>query len=300
MNNLNINYKMNLRVELQRLRPNLSEGSLLTYVSILESLYKKVFDDDNFLLSNFNDNIQILNFLKEKHPSRRKTILAALVVLTNNENYKKAMNEDVLYYNNEISKQEKTDTQKKNWIDKDEITEIYNQLEQDANLLFSKHYKTNSDLQEIQNYIIVCLFGGMFIPPRRSLDYCELKIVNIENNKNYISGENFVFNTYKTASTYGRQELYIPIELMNILNRWILINPTEYLLFDVNLNKMNIVKLNKRMNNIFGKKVGCNNFRHAYLTDKYGETSREHNNLVNDMSLMGSSENMIQTYIKLN
>ena len=189
---------------------------------------------------------------------------------------------------------------KKNWIDKDEITEIYNQLEQDANLLFSKHYKTNSDLQEIQNYIIVCLFGGMFIPPRRSLDYCELKIVNIENNKNYISGENFVFNTYKTASTYGRQELYIPIELMNILNRWILINPTEYLLFDVNLNKMNSVKLNKRMNNIFGKKVGCNNFRHAYLTDKYGETSREHNNLVNDMSLMGSSENMIQTYIKLN
>jgi len=58
--------------------------------------------------------------------------------------------------------------------------------------------------------------------------------------------------------------------------------------------------LNQRLNRIFGgKKVGVNNFRHTYLTDKYAETSKKNKELSEDMSDMGSSQNMAINYIKL-
>jgi hypothetical protein len=40
--------------------------------------------------------------------------------------------------------------------------------------------------------------------------------------------------------------------------------------------------------------------RHTYLTDKYGETIKTNNALANDMSQMGSSMGMANTYIKEN
>ena len=91
----------------------------------------------------------------------------------------------------------------------------------------------------------------------------------------------------------------IPTQLKNILLKWIKINPTDYLLFDVNMNPLSSVKLNQRLNKIFDKKVGVNQLRHTFLTDKYKKTSEESKELANDMETMGSSKAMADTYIKL-
>jgi hypothetical protein len=53
------------------------------------------------------------------------------------------------------------------------------------------------------------------------------------------------------------------------------------------------------MNKIFGKKISVNAMRHSFLTDKYSKTSEESKKLAADMSAMGSSKNMADTYIKL-
>ena len=109
-----------------------------------------------------------------------------------------------------------------------------------------------------------------------------------------------IFNTYKTAKTYGQQVVDIPIQLKNIITKWYKINPSDYLLFDTNGNKLNSVKLNQRLNAIFdGKKIAVNGLRHAFLTGKYAETSKKQKELESDMSDMGSSSNMAKTYIKL-
>ena len=51
----------------------------------------------------------------------------------------------------------------------------------------------------------------------------------------------------------------VPKPLQSILKKWITINPTEYLLFDTNKNKLSSVKLNQRLNKIFNnKKVSIN------------------------------------------
>lgn len=292
---------MNLKEELKKLRPNLSDSSIKTYSSILRNLHKKVFENKEIEKSNFNECDNILEHLKDMPPNKRKTILSALVVLTDKDEYRNVMNGDVSDYNKEIQKQEKSETQRENWIDTDEIREVFNRLENDAKILFKKQNKTNADIQQIQNYIIVSLLGGIFIPPRRSLDYCSMKIKNINKDEdNYINKNKFVFNKYKTAKTYGQQELEIPQQLKNILNRWIAINDGEYLLRDKNGNQMTSTKLNQYMNRIFGgKKIAVNSMRHTYLTDKYKQTSEENKKLAKDMAEMGSSTNMADTYIKL-
>lgn len=292
---------MNIKEELKKLRPTLSEGSLKTYTSILKNLHKKVFDNQEIEKSNFNEDGKILDYLKDMPANKRKTILSALVVMTDNNEYKEKMNGDVSDYNKEIQKQEKSETQKDNWITTDEIREVFNILENDAKIIFKKTNKTNSDMQQIQNYIIVTLLGGLFIPPRRSLDYCAMKIRNVNKDEdNYIDKNKFVFNKYKTAKTYGKQELAIPQQLKNILNRWIGMNESDYLLRDKNGNPMTSTKLNQSMNRIFGgKKIAVNSMRHTYLTDKYKQTSEENKKLAKDMSDMGSSTSMADTYIKL-
>jgi len=292
---------MNLKEELKKLRPNLSDGSIKTYSSILRNLHKKIFENQEIEKSNFNECNKVLEYLKDMPPNKRKTILSALVVLTDKDEYKNVMNGDVSDYNKEIQKQEKSETQRENWIETDEIREVFNRLENDAKILFKKQNKTNADIQQIQNYIIVSLLGGIFIPPRRSLDYCSMKIKNINKDEdNYINKNKFVFNRYKTAKTYGQQDLEIPQQLKNILNRWIAINDGEYLLRDKNGNQMTSTKLNQYMNRIFGgKKIAVNSMRHTYLTDKYKKTSEENKKLAKDMAEMGSSTNMADTYIKL-
>lgn len=292
---------MDLKEELKSKRSSLSDSSIKTYTSILKNIHKKVFPEQEMKMSNFEKSREILDYLKDVPANKRKTILSALVVLTGNDDYRDCMNDDVKTYNDEIQKQEMSETQKDNWITTDEIRNIYIALEDDAKMLFRKINKTNSDIQQIQNYVIVALCSGLFFPPRRSLDWCLMKIKNVNKNEdNYIDKSKFIFNKYKTSKTYGQQELAIPIQVKNILNRWIALNETEYLLHDNNGNALSSVKLNQRLNRIFGgKKVGVNNFRHTYLTDKYADVSKLNKKLAKDMSEMGSSTNMADTYIKL-
>ena len=293
---------MNIKQELRTLRPNLSEGSVRTYTSILKNLHKKVFENKEIEKEDFDEFSRILDYLKDVPVNKRKTILSALVVLTEKDEYRNVMSEDVNAYNEEIQKQEKSETQQNNWITTDEIKAVFDVVENDAKILFKKTNKTDADMVQIQNYIILSLLGGVFIPPRRSLDYCAMKIKNINRDEdNYIDKNKFVFNRYKTAKTYGKQELAIPQQLKNILNRWISINDGDYLLRDKNSNPMNSVKLNQYMNRIFGgKKIAINAMRHTYLTDKYKETSENSKKLASDMTDMASSISMSDTYIKLN
>jgi integrase len=280
-------------------KPNISKSSVATYLSILKNLYINVFKDDKMDLKNFDNTDKILDSLKDLEPNKRKTILASLVVITDNKKYRDQMLKDIETYNSKESQQLKSDKQNDSWLDTSEIDDIYKTMEQVVKHLYKKKELSMLDLQEIQNYIILCILSGKFIPPRRSKDYVDFKIKNIDQEKdNYISKKSMVFNSYKTAKTYARQELPIPPELMKILNKWIKINPTEYLLFDSNGKKLTNVKLTQRLNKIFGKKASVNQLRHTYLSNKYQDTIKLNKEMEDDMNAMGSSRAQEKIYIK--
>jgi integrase len=213
-------------------------------------------------------------------------------VLTGVPEYREQMLRDIQTYTNEIAKQEKTDTQKENWLETNVLKQKLEQYKKNAAALYRKKSLSTKDLQDIQNYILLVLYSGSYIAPRRSKDYCDFKIADIDKEKeNYVDKSGLVFNSYKTSSKYGQQRVQIPPQMRNILKKWITVNPTPYLLFDSNQAPLTSVKLNQRLNSIFGKKISVNALRHTFLTSKYGDVG-------SDLNDMGTSMNMMTTYIK--
>ena len=291
---------VDLKELIKEKRPQLSASSIITYHSILKNLYKKVFGTGDIDPKKFDETEKILEHLKDLPANKRKTILSALVIITDDKKYRELMLEDIKEYNHEIGKQEKSEAQKDNWVEGSDIKTLWETLKHNADLLYKKQHLTPTDLQNIQSFIILSLLGGMFIAPRRSKDFCDAKIKNIDKEKdNYLDKNILVFNSYKTAKCYGEQKVTIPSGLKSILTKWLKFNPTDYLIFDTNMNPLSSVKLNQRLNKLFdGKKVGVNLLRHSYLTDKYASTMEQKKKIDKDMADMGSSANMLTTYVK--
>ena len=300
--NLVLFYMTDLKEYIKSKRGSLSASSLTTYASILKSIYKKCFGEGEIDVKKYDDSDCILKALSDLPPNKRKTILSALVIITDNQKYRDLMLSDVRDYNADIKKQEKTPTQQENWATEEEILKLWNALKKESGALLKKETLTMSDYQTIQNWIILSLLGGIFIPPRRSKDFTDFKVKGVDKETdNFLDKSTMVFNSYKTAKTYGRQEVVVPKALLTILKKWIKINPTDYLLFDTNGNPLSSVKLNQRLNRLFdGRKIAINALRHSYLTTKYKKHSEETKALANDLNEMGSSTAMADTYIKLN
>jgi integrase len=290
---------MELQDYLKAKRPNLSPSSIYSYCSTLRALHKRLFGDTIIDINNFHNTELILTHLKNKEPATRKTSLAILYSLTDEEIYRTEMLNDIEKINAIIETQEMNEKQKEAHRSQQEIKALFDTYEEEANTLYKKDTLTNNDKQIIQKYIILALTSGLFIPPRRSLDWCEFKINNITPDSNYLDGDNLVFNRYKGSATKGQQVVSCPAQLKNLLYKWIAVNSNDYLLFDKNGNKLSSVKMNQRLNQIFDGKTGTSALRHTYLTDKYKETSQETKNLAKEMKQMGSSINMATTYIKL-
>jgi hypothetical protein len=115
-------------------------------------------------------------------------------------------------------------------------------------------------------YLLVAFLSGVIMPPRRSMDYGEMKIRNYDLKKdNYYKSGKFFFNKYKTSSTYGLQTLDVPKELNTLLKKWVKLNSNDYMLYSTNDNKLSSPQINRILNEAFGKAVSTNMLRHIYL-----------------------------------
>jgi integrase len=225
---------------------------------------------------------KVLKHLDTTPCKSRKTILASLVTLTGNGKYKDRMMKDAYEYQNEKKDQHKTEKETDNWLTQEDVLKVWKELYRNYYLL-SKATLTPEEKDRLQNLVILSLF--VLIPPRRSLDYCDMKIRNIDKeNDNYIEGRKLVFMKYKTAKNYGEQKVAIPPKLQLLLKKWVAKQQGDFLLSDSQGKPMTPSKLTVKLNKIFGKRISTNMLRKIYLTDKYKdvpalkdmeETSRE-------------------------
>lgn len=295
---------MDFTTALKSKRETLSANSLKTYNSLLRTIYKNSFPEDEEADSNkfTKDKEAVLEYLKSKPFSTRKTLLASLVCIAPEvQEYKKMMMGDIKTYTEEIDKQESNDKQKENSISNDEIRDILTRLKKQSDIIYKKKFISNDDIQKLQDYIILSLLSGFYIVPRRAMDYTEFKIKGAGDGDNYIDKNKLVFQKYKTAKFYGKQTLDIPIQLKNILNKYIAVLPDkqEYLLVSATGTKLSSASLNQRLNKIFDGNISINALRHNYLTSKYKDVMIKNKELENVMTDMGSSDNQAKTYIKL-
>jgi hypothetical protein len=177
----------------EKARP-LSAKSLTAYASTLLNLYSQIFGNaGGFDFTKFNDYKTILNYLNSTPYSTRKTKLATVLNIATDkkaiQEYKKTMNADAEKYNKEQSKNEATQAQKEVNLTQDEIhqkgAELKNIFDSEILALTDKKApKPYGAYQKISllKHIIYMLTSGEYIPPRRLMDWAELKIGKIDKN----------------------------------------------------------------------------------------------------------------------
>jgi len=291
-----------LKEDIKKNRPNISQNSINTYTSILKNIFKKYHSgDDDFNINWFENEDAIIKHLKDVKPNVRKTLYSSLIAITDdkhNKKYKKAMMDDAEHYRSENLKQNKTEAQEKNWVSQEDVKKKVVEMMKSARGLWNKENLTKQEYQKLQDLILVSLTSGIFIPPRRAVDWVDFVIKDIDDKTdNYMIKDEFHFNKYKGSDKKGEQIVKIPKPLLLLLKKFKRINPHKYLLVDTQNKKMNSIKLNQHLERIWGKKAGVNIFRHSFISEKYPIFNVDE--LKKDAEKMGSSANMmLETYIK--
>jgi len=292
---------------IQKNRPLLSKSSLRTYNSIILNLAKKC-DIKIENASDINKNIEcILSHLKDIAPRLRKTTISALVVILDDKEdthpkllvrLRHMMNSDSKIAKDGEDSQKMDTKQKENWLDWSSILDMYQKLKKDADRYMKEESPDKHKFEVIKMYILLSMF--ILIDPRRSLDMVNFKIRNVDKSKdNYMDSKTnkLVFNSYKTAKTYGKQEIDLPKELKKIITKWITINKSDYLIPDSKDGISSSNKITNMFYKFFGKKVSVNMIRHSKLSSVYKDVPAL-TEMKKTASNMGHSLEEALTYVK--
>ena len=137
--------KSNLKEILLKNRPALSTNSLNAYSSNLKNLFLKNNKDKEFNLEWFSNENNILESLKDLEPARRKTYLASVIVLINDPEKTKQLQEQMMKdsqkWHEDNKEQIKSIEQEENWITQDEIKVIFNTYLKNARYIWNKKNK---------------------------------------------------------------------------------------------------------------------------------------------------------------
>lgn len=148
------------------------------------------------------------------------------------------------------------------------------------------------------SYVVANLYT--LFPPRRNLDYTEMKLTTDykssmkEHNYLVIGGEKkvemrFVFNRYKTDGVYRQQVFDVPDDLVEVLRRYIRLNDRkegDYLL-QRNGHSLRSDDITDALHKVIGAGISTQMLRHMYV-DKYNTPEREA--VIHEM--MGDAEKM--------
>ena len=263
-----MSFKDQIKETIMKNRPKLSASSVKTYISILTNIYKAMHGSTEDITF-FDNDKEVLEYLKDKQDSSKKTALSALYVLTEKPEYRELMNTIMKKVNDAYKEQKKDVKQTDNWVSVSDIKTIYDGLLVKAKSMLSN--KSIFDFNTMMQFLLVTFLGGVSgIIPRRSLDYALLKIKNINvKTDNYYKSGKFYFNVYKTAKNYGLQSVDLPADINAIIKKWIKINPTDYMLYSSNKQPLTSQSINRILNTVFKKNVSTNILRHVYVSDKY-------------------------------
>jgi len=222
------------------------------------------------------------------------------------------MLDDCKLVNENCKKQILTPVELKQYLSWDEIKTIYDNYYKFVTKLLNSKNIDELSMKTLKQYMVKYLLlafstGMSCIPPRRSLDYTEMRIRNYnKDTDNYYDSKTgmLCFNRYKTAKTYGR--IFISVkemapELFKILQKWIKINKGEYMLSGPDGEKFSVSNYTHMLNGIFGRKISTDVLRHIYITHFY-ENQKLPNiiQMENLARLMGHSVATQIQYVKSN
>jgi hypothetical protein len=320
-----------LKSEINKNR-TISETTLMGYLSIIEKITKEL-TTKPFALTILNNYKEVIKILEKKPLNTSKNYISAILVALapkKKSPEKKYINSYNLYlkrltelnkeYITDKEKQLKSDKEQKEWVEWPDLIKVFDTLRKKIRHL--NYNSNNTTLKKKKHFILLqkYLVAGLYLlqPPRRN-EYADMIIIRQHptypqeydiNSKyhNYLvvhsrNKKTFIFNRYKTSSTYGQQKIKVNKKLNSILNLWLLFNKTPYLLLNINKTQLSSNGLTKFLQKTFaptGKKISSIMLRHIYLSYKYGKDT-PYIQKKSDAILMGHSViTQQQIYTKIN
>jgi hypothetical protein len=288
-------FKMELKEALSKKREKLSESSLHTYSTLLCALLRK--GNLPLELETFKKHKkEILKQIEDKDSAQsKKTILSALFVLTDDEDFQKQMMENIGVVNTHYKSQKMTEKQENNFLSTETVKNKMDEL-----FLIAKQ---TPSILSYQNVLLWGLTSGVYVPPRRN-EICYVKVTDYDVAKdNYFEKNKIIFNQYKTANKYGKQEVKLPKESQPIMKKYLVLLKGErtFMFFNPSTHRpFNSSDMSKRLSSLFGKStgIGVDGLRMAYLSQKYKDVPKiaEMENLSNSMG--HSLQTVFNDYVK--
>jgi len=286
-----------------RAKRELRENSLNTYINSLKIIKQKLDDsydrtepimDTKFLLD-YDKVMEVID--NEKKITTKKNRLTAVIVALTSDNQKadiigqysdklKELSDKYLSF---LRTQQKTDTQKKNWINYEELVEIVNKLMRKVKDygLHKKdpatHRPTSKEFITLQRYLILRTyltfslrnnFADMKILKRTEYNKIPQKERD-ENNFLILAPSNrkyFYINQFKNRKFIGEKILTVPPKLNKVINLWLRWNKSGYYLVKADRKTpFSPNSITKFLNSLFnkyadGKKISSSMIRHIIIS----------------------------------
>ena len=268
-------------------RPTLKDTSIRTYCTSI----KRIAPDKKLDSLEFMQDVDaVLAKIEDIPLPTKRSIITAIVVALDatvgkneaHSRYSDALTQLTLMHAHELGFNKKSAKETENWTSKDSLIAVAKRLIKDG--------------PGNQRSLIAALYT-MQAPTR--LDYYDMEIVgkgaNMLDTKNYLqvinrSKKTFIFNDYKSSSTYKTVKIPVNKELNKIINKYMKLNPGLTYLLENEKTKgkaMSRNALGKTIPKIFestGKHITLNLLRHIYISEHIDiEKTKEQNELAKNM-----------------
>lgn len=288
-------FKNEIRKALLVQRPNLTPSSLKTYSTLLNALARKMNAEEDIAFFT-TDPTEIIKFIDHTYVSEnsKKTILSALFVLTNIQDYRVKMYVSLEAVTAHYKTQNLSERQAKNRISYQEVLFKVAEAKQQLRL--------HPTLNNYQNYLIGALMCGLYTPPKRN-EFGSVKLRDYDPEKdNFYRKGAICFNSYKTVKSYGPQCLVIPKQLQSTFENYVAkIGDQEYLFQNLTTGKPFSISSNgftNKLHEIFGVGIGCSALRSIFLSEKYKD-HKDQNDIRKTAMQMGHSVKVaMEVYVK--
>lgn len=272
---------------------NIKVNSCSTYLSALSKL-KKVIDgnkkvEDTDFLKDYDKVMEAIH--KEKRITSKKNKLTAVIVALSSDDipdeklidkYSDDLKSMSDKYTAFLKTQEKTDTQKENWIEYEDLINVVNKVMREVKLreINKKKDLDKKEFDLLQQYVILRTY--MEFPLRN--DFADMKVIKNRDYKglekkddnNYLvlgpgNKKTFHINQFKNKKFLGSKKLEITKKLNRLLNLWFKHNKSGYYLVKNDMKTpMSPNGITKFLNKIFmrltKKKISSSMIRHIVIS----------------------------------
>lgn len=300
-----MDYLSTLITQLKEKRPHLAEGSVNMYRGGIISLFKTVNDKNSIKaftnLDWLDDSDKVSKEISDMPLQTQKILFQSASVFLDAQGkdelvkkYRAALFAVKKLHDKETEGQNKTVKEEENWCSWKSLEKVRNNYKQQVMNLGLLDAKITPDkvkpsqMALFQKWVITSLYT--YQPPVRAdyamdiLSQSEYDAVPDEekSKNNYLvinkREKFFHFNKYKTHNLHGDKRVKVNKPMNAVLNKWLNINKSGWLLLNIKKEPVNENQLGKAVTVAFepcGKRIGINMLRKIYLTEKYQHEKAE-------------------------